>query len=199
MKRLAANLLAILGLTILSAGSAITARAAFTFTLSEAAGNVVLVGSGSINTSALTIEAGNQYSPQIVASVAILQACSKTNPVGYTLGGGGLTGPTSFGNGLSVGADSGSGQIVGVLGYGSYIVVPQGYVSGTPLADSATFNNTTLNKMGFNAGTYVYTWGTGADADSLTVIAVPEPSTWATLGVGVVGAGIVALHRRRVA
>jgi hypothetical protein len=38
-------------------------------------------------------------------------------------------------------------------------------------------------------GKYVYTWGSGPDADSLTVDigSVPEPSTWAMMLLGFAG------------
>jgi hypothetical protein len=47
----------------------------------------------------------------------------------------------------------------------------------------------TLASLGLTPGTYVYTWGTGVDADSLTVNveAVPEPAIWAMMLLGFAG------------
>ncbi len=91
-----------------------------------------------------------------------------------------------------------SGDLV-ALDTSTGIGVPAGYLSGGPLSDSATYDNTTLASLGVTPGKYVWTWGSGADADSFTLIAgaVPEPSTWALLLAGFGGLATVAYRRTR--
>ncbi len=110
----------------------------------------------------------------------------------------GLTGPASFGTGGMKSASAGSGDLVGFYRSSTDLVVPSGYASGTALSDSDTYTGQSFATLGITPGTYTYTWGTGANADSLTINAVvPEPSTWALLAVGA-GAPTLAALRRRV-
>jgi hypothetical protein len=83
--------------------------------------------------------------------------------------------------------------LAGLYGYGHFIYVPAGYVSGTQLSDTDTFNGATFASLGITSGTYTYTWGSGPTADTATVMtiaSVPEPSTWAAIlgGFGILGA-----------
>ena len=56
--------------------------------------------------------------------------------------------------------------------------MPSGY-SGNTLSDTATYDNQTFNSLGVTHGTYVWNWGSGANADSFTLnigtVAVPAP------------------------
>lgn len=46
-------------------------------------------------------------------------------------------------------------------------------------------------------GTYTYMWGSGTDADSLTLnVGVPEPETAALFGTGLLGLLLIRRHRR---
>ena len=85
---------------------------------------------------------------------------------------------------------------------GTYLLlVPLGYVSGTPLSATDTYANQTFSSLGLTPGTYTTTWGTGAHADFLTVqvgpAAVPEPSALVTAGLGMLVCGGLACRRRK--
>jgi hypothetical protein len=114
----------------------------------------------------------------------------------------GFTGPTSFGSGFFFFPNTGSGDIVGIdaqSSFGGLLAVPPGYVSGTALSDSMTFNNATFASLGVTPGTYVWTWGTGLENQNFTLIiegaGVPDGgSTVSLLGCALLG--LVALRRK---
>ena len=57
------------------------------------------------------------------------------------------------------------------------LYLPAGYVSGTDLAaSSATFLSKSISSLGLSAGTYIYQFSHGGNADSVSVMIVPEPS-----------------------
>ena len=104
-----------------------------------------------------------------------------------------VTGPSSFGSGGGFYASSSSGDWVGIDQYFfPKLVVPVGYVSGSSLSTTATWDNASFASLGLTPGTYEWNWGSGADADSLTlqigpIDPVPEPSSFLLLGVGLAG------------
>ena len=110
---------------------------------------------------------------------------------------GGLAGPSSIGTGIQVSPNSGSGSLVGIEGSNLRLDLPTGYVSGTVLTGTSTYTGKTFATLGFTPGTYTYTWGTGPTSDSLTITSVPEPSTWALLGVGAGVLGVILRRSRR--
>ena len=75
----------------------------------------------------------------------------------------GFTGPTNFGSGAVMFANIFSGDRVAIDNFSFYIHVPTGYVSGTALLSSSTYNNATFASLGVTPGTYVWSWGTGAN------------------------------------
>ena len=76
-------------------------------------------------------------------------------------------------------ASSGSGDMVGIAAASSIEIsgivlsVPRGYVSGTALSDMATYSGKTFATLGVTPGTYVWTWGSGAN-QNFTLQILPE-------------------------
>lgn len=85
----------------------------------------------------------------------------------------GFTGPSSFGSGDFTVSTNGIGDFVGIYVAANQLYVPPGYVSGAALSSSGTWNNTTFATLGVTPGTYVWTWGTGADQNFTLVIEGP--------------------------
>lgn len=169
-------------------------RAAFVFSLTEVGSDVQITGSGSLNLSALTVGSAGPSSPAFtVPSEAFLSAGGGQAAGSFS----GITGPASFGVGPFSGfAGVTAGQPVAIDGSRGTIQVPFSYVSDAALTNSATFQNQTFASLGLSPGSYVYTWGSGGSADSLTINIVPEPSTLVLSIVGLVGA-LVLLKRRK--
>ena len=160
-----------------------------------------MTGSGTLNLSALTnagpsggVTSGMEPSS---GSVDVGSATTVTDDQYTTT----FTGSTIFGTGGSIPASSGTGQTFGF--FRGDLQVPSGYTSGSSLAGTAVLNGQTFASLHVTPGTYTITWGTGANADFFTVqvgppASVPEPSTYALLGVfSVVGTASALIRRRR--
>jgi hypothetical protein len=112
-----------------------------------------------------------------------------------------ITGPPGFGTGGGTAAGGGTGDLVGLDNFDHQILVPAGYTSGL-LSSTLPIPNTTLASFGATPGTYTWTWGSGAHADSFTVdvvaaTVVPEPSTWAMMLVGFAALGFAGYRASR--
>lgn len=163
------------------------AQATYIVTLEQVGSNVVATGGGAIDLTGLFFS--NQLSPVFPAldpNHGEITTGQPGSPVDlYT----GFTGPTTFGSESGTLATGGSGDFVGIVGKGFFggaplFFVPQGYVSGTPLSDSATYNNATFNSLGVTPGSYVWTWGTGPDQKfTLDAVGPAVPDTGSTLGL----------------
>jgi len=171
------------------------AEAGYTVTLQQVGPDVVATGSGAINLTGL-IHAGYLtygFGPGVLPGAAddgwggVIAGRISTGPTiagsvdSYHLG---PSGPTSFGSGGGADASSGSGDTVGTAADCSkdgsdcdrFLIVPRGYVSGTFLSDSATYSGKTFATLGVTPGTYVWTWGTGAN-QNFTLKIPPAPPT----------------------
>jgi hypothetical protein len=188
------------------------AQAAYTITIEQAGDDVVATGAGSINYTALAFW-GNESDPSLLdasGGAIIVGPATPTNDTYYS----GVTGPAiTFGPGGEFFADSGDGNVVGLGTFdeitGGVVAVPQDYVSGAPLGTStATWTGATISSLGLTPGAYVWSWGSGATADTFTLdiaagrvgsghpSAVPEPATWAMMLLGLAGLALVRTHRR---
>ena len=200
MKALPKNLLplTVFAIAVTSLFSVQPAQA-FTITLEQMGSNVVATGSGAFNTAGLTFLGISAFaSSSIVPNTGRIitgAASSQVNaPVNvYT----GITGPTNFGIG-GPSLTSGAGDLVGIGGLTNNVYLPLGYVSGTALSDSATYINSTFASLGVTPGTYVWSWGTGANQNFTLIIGgagVPDGgSTVSLLGCALLG--LAALRRK---
>jgi hypothetical protein len=156
----------------------------FTVTIHQVGSNVVANGSGAFNLMGLTlIGPGGDGLPLVAANTGLIQigAAPHQNLDAYR----GFTGPTSFGVGTLFLANIGSGDFVSIQQFQFFtlpfsvsplggeiggLFVPTGYVSGTALSDSMTFNNATFASLGVTPGTYVWSWGAGANQNFTLII-----------------------------
>lgn len=149
--------------------------AGFTLTVSQVGPDVVWSGSGSFNLTDLSI---NQNLPGVSSGYnapngqfIVGPASNATTYTGSSF----TTFATSFGTPGGAPLSSTSGSIFGIvqtLGPSGprEVLVPEGYISGTVISGSATYNGQTIAGMGLTSGTYLWSWGSGGGAGSLTII-----------------------------
>ena len=178
------------------------ARAQVTVTIQQDGSNVVASGSGTIDLVGLTGGGFVNLDGSVQGSDALVGVGSGGLDQLFT----GITGPAAFGSDIVEIASSSTGEGFGVHGVSQYVFLPGGYVSGSSLSGTSTWDGTTLAALGLTPGMYVYTWDNGAAGDTFTVdieapapppAATPEPSSLALLGSGVLGlAGLVRRMKR---
>ncbi len=130
------------------------AHADFVETVNQVGSNVVATGSGTFDLAALTLVGSGAISAaHIQPDSAIL--VSGVGPFDLYDS---VSGPSSFGSGGATAANASSGDTVAIAGFFEEIAVPEGYLSGTLLSDTATWDNATFSSLGLTAGTYVWTY-----------------------------------------
>ncbi len=182
------------------------ANAAFTVTFAEVGPNVVATGRGSLNLAGLSFYA---VDPAAYSFAAVNPTIPNFRLGGLPTTSEDVYGITSnvltFGPGANQGSICCTTQVNTTIGSGDSftfvantdIEVPHGYVSGTALSTSNTWNDASLYSMGLAAGTYVETYAVTGGTDSVTVIvqSVPEPATTALFALPLALLGF--LHARR--
>jgi len=155
---------------------------AYTVTLNQIGSNVVATGSGAFNLTGLSLTGGGSSSAEMNPSIADLAVAT-----GFQDQYQGFSGPLSFGPGGFIFASSNSGDAVTLIGgmtFLSGLWVPQGYVSGGALSSSSTYNSATFASLGVTPGTYVWSWGDGANQRFTLIIGgagVPDGGTTVSL------------------
>lgn len=178
-------------------GLAGPAQAGYVVTLQQEGANVVASGSGPIDLTGLTFVVSDKLlHPAVTADISGIE----TGPTGFTTGDAynGTSGPLNFGSGGQNDADSGGGDFVGIANSTGNLLVPSGYISDSPLSDTATYDNQTFTSLGVTPGVYEWTWGRGANQNfTLDIVAgaVPEPSTWAMALLGFAGLGYAGYRK----
>jgi hypothetical protein len=178
-------------------GTARPTQAALILTMEEVGADVVVFGSGTANLAALSLSLESDARAAIVPNLAVAVLGADPSQFVPFDAYGVLSGPTNFGPGLVVQATSGGGDRFGIAN-GNLLVVPNGYVSDTPLNATSVYASATFASLGVTPGTYVWTWGIGPTADTLTLQIVPEAVSLSLLAVGVAGLAVRRWRQRAV-
>ncbi len=163
-------------------------------TIQQVGSDVVMTGSGFVNTAGLTSNGSATRAGSVNPSAGNTFTVGSPTDVNENFWSG-LTGtPPSFGTGSFTRASSGTGNTFSLSNGGIYL--PVSYISGAALSGQSTFSGTTFGALGLTTGSYTWTWGSGANAGSavLTIGAVPEPSTYA---LAAIATGVMAAVARR--
>ncbi len=185
------------------------ARAIVTLLVQQVGNDVVITGSGSANTTALTNEGTNNDYTNVLTDAQIYAG---PDAFGDGSGGGGdvslwsniTAGPLAFGSDplVSEPPSSGTGDLFGIVADyfnstagAQRLVLPLGYTSGASLSGTSTFTNITLAQLGFTPGqSSTWSWGTGGNADSLRLeVASPVPAP-----LPIAGAAAAFCHLNRL-
>ncbi|QXL84134.1 hypothetical protein [Comamonas sp. NLF-1-9] len=149
------------------------ALAEYRIVISQDGPDVVVTGTGSVNTAALTSDgSGGSTTPYIAPLAAAISFGGpgtekyKGIPVSVTaIGPGGASVLT---------ARTGDGtRFDGIYGN---LYLPPGYVSGTPLYSTMRAPGKTIAGLGMTPGTYIWPFGAGADRDRIVIVVVGAPS-----------------------
>jgi hypothetical protein len=164
----------------------------------QSGSNVVSSYSGTIDLTGLTFAGEDGPTAPYISGATATEVFGPTaagNPV-YL----GITGPTDFGDGAATEASSSTGDTFGYGGLDQDLLLPNGYVSGSFISGTDTWDDTTVAGLGLTPGTYNYTWGTGVDGSfalNVGMAPVPEPSSLGLISLVVLAMALPLLRHRR--
>jgi hypothetical protein len=176
----------LLGIGVCGLVAQAPAQASLSLSVSQSGGDVLVIGSGSADISALISDGSSATWTNVFTDSQIYAGpdAFSDGSVGLWRG---LSGPTVFGSNGAVTENprSGTGELFGILandGYGTTkLVLPATYTSGSVLTGSSRFTGLTLADLGLTPGQRtVWNWGSGASADWLEVVvdaSGPSPAT----------------------
>ena len=180
-------------------GATVAANAStFTVTIEQVGSDVVATGSGTIDLAGLV--AFPYCRPCAVSTPGVAPLYSlvtmNTGPGDlYTFASGNNPFGTSTGE---IDASTSSGDVVSIY-EGNELFVPAGYVSGSALSDTMTFDDATIASLGLTPGTYTFTWGSGADAGSfvIDIATTPLPAALPLFASALGALGFFGLRKKR--
>ncbi len=174
---------------VIAALASTAAQGAVTIEINEVGGDVVATASGSINTAGFDSMGSSSPGARVLGTgfnmdwtCGVAVGAAPTADVYFSADFGN---PDVCSTGDRFAAFDNTGTFVGVTATNNStdaIYVESGYVSGDPINATSTWTGASYASLGLVSGTYVYNWGSGADADSLTVIinaptTVPPPAS----------------------
>jgi len=184
---------AFLGTMLLANLTLNTAEAAVTVSVIESGGDVVFTASGTLNITELV--PFSTVSGTAGAALFYYDANESLWSIGANPSGlvsvDQYTGFSRTGNALLTTdppvlfADSGTGDRFGIDEGSGILLVPENFISGSSITGTVVYENQTLASLSISPGTRQWDWGSGLNADSvtLTATAIPEPSSAALLGL----------------
>jgi hypothetical protein len=186
----------LIGACALFVSTAAANASPYVVTLDQVGLNVVATGTGNIDLTGLSFQGSGGptaafINPGFAGSQFVTGATNSFDV--YTS----FTG-LSFGTGAGTSASTGTGDLVGFALNVEQLYVPVGYVTDSALSSSATWDNATFASLGITPGTYVYTWGAGAD-QSFTFETTPLPAALPLFAGGLGALGLFGWRRRRKA
>jgi hypothetical protein len=137
---------------------------AVNISIQEVGGNVVWTSTGTLNVAGLTYNSTTTGGSGFDATNAVFGSGIGASADVYT---GSITKPANFGTG-GAGAASATGSYLSIQGIPAALWVPAGYTSGAAISNTTTYTGS-FASLGLTPGTYTYSWGSGGNADSMTL------------------------------